>query len=101
MPLTDQDIERITLSGKEDFFHGDTKQLKNFQGRCVFLTEMGDCTIYGIRPWGCRLYPLIMALPARIPVLDEECPHHDEFRVDPDDVMDLDRLIDTLLEEEI
>ncbi|MBN1540023.1 MAG: YkgJ family cysteine cluster protein [Candidatus Thermoplasmatota archaeon] len=99
MPLTDEDIRRISSAGKEDFYHEDTKQLKNIEGRCVFLSEKGDCTIYSIRPQGCRLYPLIMALPERMPVLDEQCPHRDEFRVDPDDVVELERLIDTLLEE--
>jgi Fe-S-cluster containining protein len=99
MPLTNEDIERIENSGSSDFYHKDTKQLRNKDGRCVFLTGEGDCTIYSIRPQGCRLYPLIMALPARFPVLDEDCPHHNEFSVDPDEVMELDGLINVLMEE--
>ena len=99
MPLTRKDIERISGSGKRDFYHHDTHQLKNLQGRCFFLTPEGDCTIYDIRPRGCRLYPLIISLPSRQPLLDEECPHTEEFTIGPEDVIELNGLVDELLEE--
>jgi Fe-S-cluster containining protein len=100
MPLTSEDIHRIESSGKKDFYHEGTRQLRNIDGRCVFLTPEGDCTIYPIRPRGCRLYPLIMSLPSREPILDEECPHHKMFAIDPEDVIELNSLVDRLLEEE-
>ncbi len=100
MPLTNQDIERIKGSGKSDFYHEDSHQLRNIDGRCFFLTEGGDCTIYEIRPEGCRFYPLIMALPHREAILDEECPYADEFMIVSEDIVSLNGLVDKLLEEE-
>jgi Fe-S-cluster containining protein len=99
MPLTSVDIRRISDAGKADFYHHDSHQLININGRCVFLTEEGDCTIYGIRPQGCRLYPLIMSMPSREPVFDEECPYRGQFELIPEDVVELNGLVDTLMEE--
>ncbi len=100
MPLTSDDIKRIESSGKRDFYHKDSRELKNRDGRCEFLDEPGNCTIYNIRPWGCRLYPLIMAMPMMHPVFDEDCPHINEFSIDPEDVLELRDLIDQLEKEE-
>ena len=101
MPLTSIDIRRISDSGKKDFYHKDSRQLINIDGRCIFLTRGGECTVYDIRPEGCRLYPMIMLLPSREPIMDEECPHGDDFIMEPEDVVDLNRLVDRLLEEEL
>jgi Fe-S-cluster containining protein len=98
MPLTSKDIERISNSGKKDFYHSTSHQLANIDGRCIFLTEEGECTIYDIRPEGCKLYPLIMSMPAREPILDEECPHIDEFDIEAEDVIRLNGLVDELME---
>ena len=99
MSLTNDDIRRIEDSGKREFYHPDRRELKNIDGRCFFLDEVGNCEIYDIRPRGCRLYPLIMALPMMQPVLDEDCPHRSEFGIDPEEVMDLRDLIGELMEE--
>jgi Fe-S-cluster containining protein len=100
MPLTSRDIKRISDSGKRDFYHKGSHQLVNIHGRCFFLSENGDCTIYDIRPEGCRLYPLIMSMPSREPILDEECPHIDEFTIELEEVIRLNGLVNDLLEEE-
>ncbi|MGA1819935.1 MAG: YkgJ family cysteine cluster protein [Thermoplasmatota archaeon] len=99
MALTLEDVGRISDSGRSDFYHEDTMELRNVDGRCFFLSTEGRCTIYDIRPSGCRLYPLIMALPSMTPLLDEECPHRVDFRIEPEEVIELRRLIDTLIEE--
>jgi len=101
MALTREDVRRLTDSGKSDFYYEDTMELRNVDGRCFFLSPEGRCTIYNIRPFGCRLYPLIMSLPSMIPILDEDCPYREEFRIEPEDVMELRGLIDTLIEEGI
>jgi uncharacterized protein len=99
MPLTDEDIKRISGAGHYNFYDRDRSQLVNINGRCFFLTEEGNCTIYTIRPEGCRWYPLIMALPSRTPILDEECPKSREFNIDPEDLISLEELISTLEKE--
>ncbi|MGA1872091.1 MAG: YkgJ family cysteine cluster protein [Thermoplasmatota archaeon] len=99
MNLTLEDVDRISGSGKEDFYHEDTMQLRNVEGRCIFLSTEGRCSIYDMRPLGCRLYPLIMSLPSMEPLLDEECPHRDLFTVEPEEVMELGKLVETLIEE--
>jgi len=101
MSLTREDVERITASGNVDHYYEDTMELRNVGGRCFFLSSEGRCTIYDIRPFGCRLYPLIMSLPSMVPILDEECPHREEFRIEPEDIMELRKLVETLIEEGI
>lgn len=100
MPLIRADIKRISDSGKRDFYHKGSHQLININGRCIFLTEGGECTIYDIRPEGCRLYPLIMSMPSREPILDDECPNREDFHIDPEEVIELNHLVDTLIEED-
>ncbi|MFW3145701.1 MAG: YkgJ family cysteine cluster protein [Thermoplasmatota archaeon] len=99
MILTEDDISRLMEAGRRDFCDRSTKQLRNRNGKCVFLTEKGDCSVYPLRPQGCRLYPLIMKLPGRKPIMDKVCPHHGRFSMDPEDVISLECLIATLEKE--
>jgi len=101
MDLTKDDIARIEAAGHLSFYRDDGSgpQLRNVDGRCFFLDGGGRCTIYAIRPWGCRLYPLVLDMEEGLPTFDDLCPHAGEFPVDPDDVSDLLELVDTLEEE--
>lgn len=100
MELAPSDIERLGSYGHEDFYIIDEAgpRLVNVDGRCFFLDDDGRCTVYGIRPKGCRLYPLAMRLPSGTPVFDEECPFANEFTVDPDEVLELRDLVRELTE---
>lgn len=50
-------------------------QLKNVKGYCVFFDRAAKmCTIYDVRPQGCRFYPLIYDSDKKLCVLDHECP---------------------------
>ncbi|MBN1539505.1 MAG: YkgJ family cysteine cluster protein [Candidatus Thermoplasmatota archaeon] len=99
MVLTLEDIERISGAGKVDFHHEDTRQLRNIDGRCVFLSNEGNCTIYDIHPRGCRSYPLIMSVPSMEPLIDDLCPYRSEFTFEPEDVLELKELVEILMEE--
>ena len=49
---------------------------------CVLLGDDGRCTVWDVRPEGCRLYPAIWDEGLREAVLDEDyCPHTDGFRL--------------------
>ena len=102
MELSAEDIRRIEETGRTDFYirSGSGFRLKNFNGRCVFLDQDNMCSIYRSRPAGCRLYPLVMDLTDWHAVLDSDCPHRNRFPVDPDDVVELDRLVRKLTEED-
>lgn len=97
MPLTNKDMDRIESAGYRGFH--ESYQLMNVDGRCFFLDESGRCRIYDIRPKGCRLYPLIMGLPSRTPLIDTECLHNRYFNIDPEEVISLEELISTLEKE--
>lgn len=77
MVLTPSDIERIKEHGfkKEDFVEivDGFFKLKNVEGHCVFLRE-GRCAIYGYRPIGCSLYPIVIEVDTGDITLDYECP---------------------------
>ena len=50
-------------------------QLKNIKGYCIFFDSAANlCTIYDVRPQGCRFYPLIYDSDKKQCVFDEECP---------------------------
>lgn len=34
--------------------------LRNEGGKCIFLAEDGQCSIYSVRPWICRTYPFAL-----------------------------------------
>lgn len=97
MELTLEDIDRISALGRRDFMveKNGSRILRNIDGHCIFL-DGNDCTIYEHRPKGCTLYPLVMSMPERRPVLDEDCPYRHLFAVDPDDIRELSDLIDEM-----
>jgi Fe-S-cluster containining protein len=95
MELTREDIQRIDTAGHYGYYLEEDGSfiLGNRNGKCVFLDGSGLCSIYPIRPEGCRLYPLVMRLPSGIAEIDSVCPHGDEFPADPDDVVRLTKLV--------
>lgn len=80
MILSQEDLARIEEVGhdRKDFILGGKAtregfwQLKNVNGKCYFLKD-GKCSIYSIRPRGCRLYPLIKTLDTNEIVIDDDC----------------------------
>lgn len=80
MPLLESDVARLHAAGHSPgrFVERveDAIQLRNVDGHCVFLVE-GRCSVYDIRPEGCRLYPLVMI--DGEPGLDDYCPYWGEF----------------------
>ena len=101
MPLTDNDIEKITRLGFEkSFFVIEDKgslQLKNEYGRCVFLRDYG-CSIYKFRPEGCRLYPLVYNPFKKNFVMDYLCPFNSEFKISEKDIECAKKFIQSLEE---
>ena len=84
MPLSIRDVENIRRLGfKVDDFVIRTDgwlQLRNYDRRCIF--NNGErCLIYENRPEGCRLYPVIYDDDAKCAVLDEGCPHRNDFTI--------------------
>jgi Fe-S-cluster containining protein len=80
MLLTQEDLERIESQGykRRDFCinrkqAGGFWQLRNVENRCYFLLKEGKCSIYDIRPKGCKLYPLILILDTDDIVIDDDC----------------------------
>ena len=55
-------------------------QLKNDKGYCIFFDSNKKlCTIYDVRPQGCRFYPLTFDLNVKMCILDEDCPRLELF----------------------
>ena len=80
MILTDEDLTRIEKAGnlRKDFCLPRSEadgfwQLKNIDSRCFFLNKEGQCTIYSIRPYGCRVYPLVYEPSDNDILIDEDC----------------------------
>jgi Fe-S-cluster containining protein len=84
MPLSKKDIEQIKRLGFNYAYFVINKdgwlQLKNYNGRCVF-NDGNQCSIYENRPEGCKLYPIIYDEDKNCTILDEDCPHRDEFKI--------------------
>jgi Fe-S-cluster containining protein len=101
MMLSLNDIKKIKKLGfKEDFFlikKNGWFKLKNKNGKCVFLKN-GRCIIYGYRPLGCRLYPLIYD-EAKGLIIDVLCPYNKEFKASKTEVEALIKLIKKLKKE--
>ncbi|MDI9619421.1 MAG: YkgJ family cysteine cluster protein [Candidatus Nezhaarchaeota archaeon] len=79
MPLTLGDVNRIKRLGfSESHFIdkvGGLPRLRNVEGHCVFLNpHLNSCTIYPMRPEGCRLYPLLYDLECGKVTVDPLCP---------------------------
>lgn len=80
MILTNEDLSRIEKSGhsRKEFCLPRSEpdnfwQLRNINGRCFFLDNEGRCTIYSIRPFGCRVYPLVYEPSDDDILIDEDC----------------------------
>jgi Fe-S-cluster containining protein len=103
MPLTHLDIERISKQGYrfKDFVVKRKREhhLKNFDNRCVFLRD-NECTIYSLRPEGCRLYPLVYDEKNGKAVIHDFCPYGHEFKFSRDDIENLLFLIKKLTKKE-
>ncbi len=102
MPLLESDLERLeahTGRPRDAFSEQDEtdrpRRLSNTDGHCVFLGDQG-CTVYDVRPAGCRLYPLVLDPDKGQGVLDDDCPYRKGFRVRPRDRAALQDLVDAL-----
>ncbi|NHJ03358.1 MAG: YkgJ family cysteine cluster protein [Candidatus Heimdallarchaeota archaeon] len=78
MILSQNDIKRIETAGYkiEEFSFKDEEgfiKLKNIENKCYFL-QNNKCSIYLIRPQGCKFYPIIYDLDEKKAILDPECP---------------------------
>ena len=93
MPITATEASRLSrrtgLSEEQFSVKDDSgiRRLLNNQDTkaCVFLatssdlpTAPGICTVYDVRPLGCRTYPVILD-EKDLAVLDDLCPHTSEF----------------------
>ena len=82
MLLSTTDIEQLERLGhdRQTFVRYDKHgfaRLKNRRGLCVFYDgEKSRCQIYGHRPLGCRIYPVIYSEQEGI-VVDGLCPMQD------------------------
>ncbi len=85
MPLSEKDITRISdLGFKIDEFLEEQDGfmvLRNIENKCFFLKN-GLCSIYEDRPEGCTYYPLIYDLEIDEFLIDDLCPHAQDFNPD-------------------
>jgi hypothetical protein len=104
MPLTVRDIRRIVKKGFKagDFIvrKNGERRLRNLDGSCVFLKE-GKCKIYSVRPEGCRLYPLIYDPSKNRVIIDQACPHSEEFKIKQERSKQLRELVKRIKREKI
>jgi len=104
MLLSNDDIKRISKIGfNPEFFVVEKNgwlHLKNRNGRCVFH-DGTKCLIYENRPKGCRLYPVIFDMDRKCAVLDNDCPHKDEFSISDKKVKKLSEIILKIREEKV
>jgi len=85
LSLLDEDVARLEADGHRDFAVADARgylRLRNVHGHCVFLGPQG-CTVYDIRPDGCRTYPLVYYEEGDEVDFDAFCPHWREFLPGP------------------
>ncbi len=77
-------------------------QLINVKGYCVFFDSVAKmCTIYDVRPQGCRYYPLIYDSDKKLCVLDHECPRPELFYPNKNSQVKTCRKIVKFLEKEV
>ncbi|MEZ0393781.1 MAG: YkgJ family cysteine cluster protein [Desulfurococcaceae archaeon] len=104
MPLSRSDIERISGAlglSPEQFAErrGRIYVLRNVEGHCVFLNpSTRECSIYPIRPKGCRAYPLVL-VPGRGFSIDPLCPLRRDFERRAKDLEEARALLESLLDE--
>jgi Fe-S-cluster containining protein len=79
MELSNDDVEQLNLRGYllEEFAvidkHG--TRLKNVDGYCYFYNRTNNnCKIYGNRPLGCHIYPVVHVTDEGVAIIDELCP---------------------------
>lgn len=78
MLLSEADIRRLRNAGfrEDSFVVFDEKgyaRLQNVGGCCIFYNkDEGGCKVYGYRPLGCRIYPVIYVEEEGI-VIDRLC----------------------------
>lgn len=90
MLLTKKDIHRIIkktsipaekfVTINEDGYRVLKNHQKDNEVQCYFLDHNGFCSIYEIRPKGCKFYPYIWDLTEHKITTDDFCPHQSEFR---------------------
>jgi len=78
MELSSKDIERLEKKGyrREEFavIAGGVARLRNVGGWCYFYSLADKkCRVYGKRPLGCYLYPVVYLMNEGA-VVDELCP---------------------------
>jgi Fe-S-cluster containining protein len=78
MELSSNDIKRLEKAGyrREEFavIDDDVIRLRNINGRCYFYSLADKkCRVYGKRPLGCYLYPVVY-LVNESAIVDELCP---------------------------
>jgi len=78
MELSSEDIERLEEMGyrREEFavIDSDVIRLRNVEGCCYFYSLADKkCRVYGKRPLGCYLYPVVYQVNEGA-VVDELCP---------------------------
>jgi len=81
MTLTNADVARLEAAGFRGFLRAGSRgqlHLRRVGDLCVFLRD-GRCLAYHCRPEGCVLYPLVLDVGRDLVVLDDFCPHRDEF----------------------
>ncbi len=100
MLLTKRDVQRIVhatsilptefaIRNENGYLMLQNKHKAN-ESQCFFLNEKGLCSIYEIRPEGCKFYPVIWDFENHQAILDDYCPHYDKF------ALNLSRLSDNL-----
>ncbi len=84
MLLTNDDVERLERLGfHRSYFSREINgwlELKNVDGRCAF-NDGRRCLVYEGRPEGCRSYPVVHS--GGRAVIDGDCPHGEEFEIEP------------------
>lgn len=79
MLLSNADVKRLERAGnrRAEFVRVDRQglaKLRNRNGYCVFYeAEKHRCRVYGVRPLGCRIYPVLFSEEEGV-VVDDLCP---------------------------
>jgi len=79
MELSSDDVERLKMNGYclEEFAVIDDcgTLLRNVDGCCFFYSRADKkCKIYGNRPLGCYIYPVVYVTNEGLAMVDELCP---------------------------